>query len=598
MREMKQIKKLQDMLRGLTDAFGRYPLTALFLFAAAAVNAADIITGADYSKYLMVFAVGAFLSVVMQAAYERFFYKAAGRWALMAAAVILTAGYYLVVMPAPELGIETGVRTSVAMLALFVAFIWVPSVRSSISFNESFMIAFKAFFNALLFSGVIMAGIGIIIAAADQLLFQVHEDAYSHTANIVFILFAPMYFLSLVPVYPGEADKGKEQEYLDLKAEKVNRAAYCPRFLEILISYVIIPLLSVFTIILVLYILRNIGGRFWTDNLLEPMLVSYSITVILLYILASRLENRFALYFRLIFPKVLVPIVIFQIIASVLSLGDTGFTHTRYYVILFGIFAAASGIVLSVVPVRKNGIVAAILVVFAVISIIPPVDAFTVSRASQTARLEKVLLKNNMLAGNSIKPNADISEEDKEAIVKAFDYLRRMDYTGKLDWLPADTDGYRDFSSIFGFNEYDISGNQSENVYLVLEQQMPVDIKGYDTLVNINVNIPGGKTTEKLLELEKQGVKYTLSKYTEEEQCDIILSEDENRELIRFSTQEMLDRLSGYSSGKGSIAPGEATFSTENEAAKIRVIVRNANIDKGQDRIACYAELYVLVTIK
>lgn len=595
---MKQLKKLQNMLRGLTDAFGRYPLTALFLFAAAAVNAADIITGEDYSKYLMVFSVGAFLSVVMQAAYERFFYKPAGRWILTAAAVILTAGYYLVVMPAPELSIETGIRTSVAMLALLVAFIWIPSIRSNISFNESFMIAFKAFFNALLFSGVIMAGTGIIIAAADQLLFRVDRNAYSHTANIIFLLFAPMYFLSLLPVYPGAADGGKGQEYLDLKAEKMNKAAYCPRFLEILISYVIIPLLSVFTIILVLYILRNIGGRFWTDNLLEPMLVSYSITVILLYILASRLGNDFALHFRRIFPKVLVPIVIFQIIASVLSLGDTGFTHTRYYVILFGIFAAASGIVLSVVPVRRNGIVAAILVVFAVISIVPPLDAFTVSRASQTARLEKVLLKNSMLSGSNIKPNAGISEEDKKVIIKAFGYLRRMDYIGRLGWLPADTDGYRDFSRIFGFNEYDIPGNQSENVYLVLEQQMPVDIKGYDTLVNINVNIPGGRTTERLTELEKEGVRYILSKHTEGEQCDIILSEGESRELIRFSTGEMFDRLAGYSSGKGSITPGEATFSTENEAAKIRVIARNVNIDKGQDSMTCYAELYVLVTIK
>ena len=110
---------------------------------------------------------------------------------------------------------------------------------------------------------------------------------------------------------------------------------------------------AVFTLILGVYIATNIAGDFWRDNLLEPMIVSYSITVILVYILASRLENRFAQLFRKIFPKVLVPIVIFQTIASIMKIGDMGVTHTRYYVIAFGIFAIASGILFSFLPVRK-----------------------------------------------------------------------------------------------------------------------------------------------------------------------------------------------------------------------------------------------------
>ena len=38
--------------------------------------------------------------------------------------------------------------------------------------------------------------------------------------------------------------------------------------------------LTAFTAILAVYILMNIGRAFLTDNLLEPMLVSYSITVV------------------------------------------------------------------------------------------------------------------------------------------------------------------------------------------------------------------------------------------------------------------------------------------------------------------------------
>ncbi|MEA4847776.1 MAG: DUF4153 domain-containing protein [Clostridiaceae bacterium] len=592
MKTMKKIRRLQERLRGLSDAIARYPLTAAFLMAAAVINAFDISTGKDYSKFLITFVVGAFLGSVLQAAYERFFYRSSGRMALMGAAVLFTAGYYLIIMPAPKLGIEIGIRTSVALFALLVAFIWTPVIRSKISFNESFMAAFKAFFNSLLFSGVIMGGISIIIAAIDQLLFPVDYRAYSHAAGIVFILFAPMYFLSLIPIYPGTV-----QENMDVQKEKTDKAVHCPKFLEILLSYIIVPLISVFTIILLIYIIRNIGGKFWTDNLLEPMLVSYSITVILMYILTSELGNRFSVYFRMIFPKVLVPIVIFQIVSSVMSLGDTGITHTRYYVILFGIFAAAAGIIMSIVPVRKNGIIAAMLIVFALISVVPPVDAFTVSRRSQTDMLEAVLVKNNMLSDNMVKPNSSIPEEDKKIIIKSIEYLSMMDYTGKIEWLPDDFIIYEDFQKTFGFNQYEIPGDLNQNVYLGLEQQISIDITGYDSFAIFNIQINGQNTAEKICDIIKSGETYTLSKRTAGDQGDVYLTKG-NQELIRFSIREIFDKFYEYNTSKGLINAEEATFTKENELAKITIVVQNLSIDKASDRTYYGADLYALIKIK
>lgn len=595
---MKQIKKLQDRLRGLNDAIARYPLTAVFLLAAAVINAYDISTGKDYLKFLITFVVGAFLGAVLQVAYERFFYRYSSRTILMGAAVLLTLGYYIIIMPAPRLGMEIGIRTSVALFALLIAFIWVPVIKSKISFNESFMAAFKSFFNSLLFSGVIMGGISIIITAVNQLLFRVDEKAYPHAANIVFVLFAPMYFLSLIPIYPGEADKDKSKEIIDIQEEKIEKAAYCPKFLEILISNIIIPLTAVFTIILLIYIFRNVGGKFWTDNLLEPMLVSYSITVILLYILASRLENKFSLFFRRIFPKVLVPIVLFQIISSVMSLGGTGITHTRYYVILFGIFAAAAGIILSIVPVRKNGIIAAMLIGFALISIVPPVDAFTISRTSQTGMLKNVLLKNNMLENNLIKPNASIPEEDKKAITKAINYLSMMDYTDKIEWLPKDFIVYEDFKKTFGFNQYEVPMEFNQGVYLGLEQQRPVDIAGYDSFVYFNVHIPDNNITDNICDIEKSGKSYTLKKYTTNDKCDVYLTGENDKELVRFSTREIFDNFYNYNTSKGLISAEEATFSKENDLAKITFVVQNLNIDKNPNQTYYGADLYAFIMIK
>src|SRR5699024_3390994 len=121
-------------------------------------------------------------------------------------------------------------------------------------------------------------------------------------------------------------------------------------------------------------------SQFWTNNLLEPMLISYSIIVILVLLLTTRIDHSIADLFKKIFPKVLIPIVLFQVIASLLKIGDMGITHGRYYAILYGIFTVITAYIFSFVSFRKTGMIAAVLIVFSTISIIPPVDAFTVSQ--------------------------------------------------------------------------------------------------------------------------------------------------------------------------------------------------------------------------
>lgn len=579
---MNLLKKFNNKLTGLTNAIARFPLTTLFLLSAAVINAYAISTEKDVAKILITFVVGAFLSAVCQTVHERFFFKASARFVLMGAAALLTAGYYLIIMPAPQLGVETEIRTAVALFALLIAFIWVPVIHSKISFNKSFMIAFKSFFHSLFFSVIIFAGISMILTAFNLLILAVDISVYPHTANIVFVVFAPMYFLSMIPVY-SESDRQTE----------IAKAAHCPKFLEVLLSYIVIPLLAVFTFILVVYILKNIGGKFWTDNLLEPMLVSYAITVIFVYILVSEIENKFTSFFRKIFPKVLVPIILFQIASSILSLAETGVTHTRYYVILFGIYAAAAGILLSFLPVRKNGVLAGLLIIFAAVSIVPPVDAFTISRTSQTNTLKNVLMKNHMLKNNKIQPNGSISGKDKKIITDTVDYLYMMGYTKKIDWLPSDFNAYDDFYAIFGFNEYQKPPASNQGVFLSLENSAPIPVTGFDVLVQTEIDPSGGKGVETICDIKKSGKTYTLLK--DYNQNQIILKGDNGQELIHFNTQEIYDKFHNYQSTKGQISADEATFIKENDRTRLKIVAQNVGIETDQLNNAV---LYVFVEIK
>ena len=133
---------------------------------------------------------------------------------------------------------------------------------------------------------------------------------------------------------------------------------------------------------------------------------------------------------------------------------------------------------------------------------------------------------------------------------------------------------------------------------MVLEQQKPIDIKGYDTFVNFAVDMNGGRITQKICDITEGNMKYTLNKYTAEGQGDIFLTAEGGQELIRFSAKEIFDRFSGYNSGKGSINLEEATFLKENGSVKLKVIVLNATINKSPDSVFYNADLYVLITIK
>ncbi|WP_413299552.1 DUF4153 domain-containing protein [Bacillus sp. 1P10SD] len=595
---MKWMKKLQERLTGLTDAITRFPLTTLFLLAAAVFISYSINAEKDQTQYILTFVVGAFLSAVLQVVYERFYSNGTTRFVLMGVGAFLTAGYYLIIKPTDSISMEMGIRTGVALFALLIAFIWVPIIKSSISFNASFMIAFKSFFISLFFSGIIMAGVSIILGATDLLIFSINYKVYSYAATIIFTLFAPMYFLSLIPVYPGAEDKNRSQDEIKQKTEFINIAAYCPKFLQILISYIVIPLIAVFTLILVIYIIKNIGGDFWTDNLLEPMLVSYAITVILVYILASEIENKFTVFFRKVFPKVLVPIVLFQIASSILSLTDTGVTHTRYYVILFGIYAAAAGILFSIMPVRKNGIVAAMVIVFAAVSIIPPVDAFTISRTSQIHTLESVLEKNNMLKNNKIKPKESIPVKDKKTITNSIYYLDNMGYTKEIAWLPKDFKVYEDFTETFGFKEYQdpVDTDFNQPVYVNLDSSAPIPITGYDTFIQTDINIYDKQQNQKICVIKKDGKTYTLLKDFNKDRVDIKLKGENASDLFTFNTKEIYDKFYNYKAMKEQISVDEATFTKENDLVKITVVVQNLNIDKQNNQYDAF--LFVFVQIK
>ena len=572
--------------KGMGRSISRYPLTVLFLIAVAVLNSFMIENPReDYARYLLTFLVGAMLSIVGQMVYERFFTQLNARYLLMGGAVLLTTGYYFAVGPQTQYNIAITVKTSVALFALMIAFIWIPSIKSvKVPFHRSFLSALKAFFTTVLFTGVLIGGISGIFYATDYLLFNVDYKILSHLMNIVGSLFAPIYFLSMTPLYPGKREELIPDEAWAKRGETLDRQFMVPRFLEILISYIIIPLTAIYTLILVIYVVMNIGGEFWTNNLMEPLLVSYAIIVIIVYILACNLENKFADLFRKIFPKILIPIVVFQTIASFLKIREMGVTHGRYYVILFGIFATIAGVIFSFMKPKHNGLIAIALLVLSAISIIPPIDAFTVSKNNQIGFLERKLMENDMLVDNTIVPKSDVSLSDKIVITKVASYIDNMGYNKEVAYLPSDFNVYSDFSDTYGFDmtysETEYPQGEGEFVYLNWDADPVLGIANFDIMVHQYLYYSQVETsTVETTDFEANGQQYQLEKRLADEYYVLTVKDAAGEELIAYDTREIYDTIfeqaatSGFD--KGNLTVEDATITIENDQIRMNILVNS-----------------------
>lgn len=598
---MKLVQNIQDKFQGLIQASKRYPLTVLFLVVIAGLNTYLIQQETDdYINYVYSLIVGVFLSAVAQHIYERFFEKTSQRIALMGGSLLLTLLYFYTIGSSTVYDLEMTVKTSIIFLILAVAFIWVPTIKNRITFSESYLSAFKAFFTTVLFTVILYAGVGFIIFAVDQLLFSVDYKANLHSANLIISLFSPIFFLSYTPGYVTKKDEATQTpEKLVAKQNQIKNEVSVPKVLELLISYILIPLTAIFTVILLVYLLQNITGDFWTNNLLEPMLVSYSVTVILVYLLASNIETKSALLFRKIFPKVLVPIVLFQTISSVLKIQETGLTHGRYYVILFGLFAVIAGLIFSILPVKKNGWIAVVLIVLSVISITPPVDAFTVSQTSQTNLLKETLEKNQMLEENKLIPNADVSKEDKIKISQTIYYLTDMDYTEDIKWLaPYGQQLTYQFEEIFGFQpiygETGFVNNQpaQDAYYATLDRQQPpvISIEDYDKMIAISYYEFSERSA---IEFEVGDSTYAIETQGKEGK-NLVLMDENKQSLMSIDLQEAMEQVATTTQTENLFTIEEGTVVTENEQVEMKVLFTSIDIYDDQYN----SEFYLFVDVK
>lgn len=574
----------KDLSRGVA----RFPLTVLCLAGITAISCYLIFIDETpplvLEKLLLTFVVAAVLTLATQFAVENIPRLRALRGVAYIASILLAAGFFLLLWPAPSIGPEIGVRSAVTVFALICAVLWLPSIRDKTDFNRVALIHFKAVFTSVLYAAVLSGGIAAILGAVDILLFNVDRDVYLYMLSFVWFFFAGVCDLSLLPEFGSEPD-----------AEREERAGKYPRFLEILVSYIAVPLMGAYTAVLTAYFIKILITHKWPSGQLGPLVLAYSAVGLFLFVLASLPQNRFATWYRRLFPKALIPVVILQLVSVGIRLKAYGVTESRYYLALFGVFSIVIGIVLSFRPVSGNRLIALLAAGFAIVSIIPPMDAFTVSRHSQISRLETILQSEGMLSGGVLTPKPDASQETKKESTSILSYLDRHDALGKVAWLPENFELYQDMEATFGF-ESTYSGYDPYTKYLQvsIEPNVPISVSGYDISVGLYSNRYDSAGQPIDFTVRDKEYRLSVSRLSDSD-ARVSVKTADGTELVGTNLYDFAKTFADTAPGSMQELPAEKlTLDTEQNGYRLRIVFQNISVETGSSEIGMDYSMAVL----
>lgn len=582
---MKILELLKKLIGMLYKSLKRFPLsiTSSALLASTLIvqsETKNILNGDQniiLAKLAMIFALGIPLFLCIKLLIEKKDLKNTYKLLILYFSGILLLVLYYFFLINDKFDMVSITRYIAVSISLYIAFIFIPYIPYRNNFERYVIKILTDFFITVIYSGVLFFGLAAILFTIDKLLgIKIQSEMYYYTWLFVSCIFAPTYFLSDIPRKSALFD---EAEY--------------SKILKILILYIVMPLLSVYTIILYIYFIKIIVTFNWPIGLVSHLVIWYSIICVLVLFLITPLldKNKWAKVFMVYFPKAIIPILIMMFVSMGIRINAYGVTESRYYVIIIGLWIFGIMLYFGFKKSLKNTVIPISICIISLISVFGPLSSYSISKFSQNSRIKSILIKNDMLAEDKIVIKT-ISKQDRQEISSILEYFNRNHSLKDVKVLPPDFK-MEDMNRVFGF-EYEYIGNYDKMEYFFFEKEQEgnYDISGYDYLID-NRSLYNKSFSDK----NNLDVSYDMDKA-------LLNISYKNKLVYSKPLYEFTDKLVekyGFSINKNNIPTEEMTFIDENSNIKIKIIFMNMSgninaIDK-DPRMNSY-EFYVLVKIK
>lgn len=572
---------LKNGIQSMYAAIQRFPITILMtsltsfllIYLVHEGSSMDSSTLEYYQRITMTLALGIPLSLCIKRITEM--KSSQSPWLFYLGGLLLLGAYYLFLLKDVEM--LTGIRYAAVSIALYLGFIFLPYFSADSHDFELYTLRLGGrFFLTGIYTIVLFLGLAGIFFTIDRLLgISIKGEIYMDLWIASVGIFAPAFFLAAIPQGP---------------LSKISFSF--PQAFQVLLLYIVMPLLTAYTVILYLFFAKILVNQEWPQGLVAHLVLWYSIitTVVFFFIDSIRSKNKWAQTFYFWLSKLIVPILIIMFVSIGIRINEYGITSNRYFVVLTGLWVTGSILYLGFFKKPKTVWLLASLSILAFLSVFGPWSHENLSFVSQANRLEKLLIKNELLQENVIIPSSTVPKEDQIAISEQISYLNRIHGLDRLSYFPASfTTGQMDQVLGFSYQYPDYSYGREYFSYMSNRDEVRlIPTKDYDYFLDFANNYA---STQYSLE----DIKVLYDSQTKE------ISLEKNGQLLYhdFLSKFGEELYEKYGSNHQQLSREDLMFVEENENVKITFIFFNVEGEKRDDTVQLnYFNFYALIKIK
>ena len=499
---MRGIEKIKQTFENLNKSVIRFPITMTCSVIMTIYLILEIKNGwfLSYNPMIETLLTGILLSINLHLFEERWLCDMQDRnrkrifrailW--IAGGAFICCVHFILLNPVEgdTLGIHEKDRIYFGLnLFLMISFMYISKIKRNEGYVVYIFEIIGSFAKALVYSIVMYLGVAAIIFTLVHLLeLPLYSEIYGYMASAVFNLFLLAVFLSDFP-----DSKDEFQGYEMVRAWRV------------LLLSIVVPLLSIYTVILYIYFAKIIVLSRWPNGLVAHLVLWYGMfSVAIVFFLSALQENKpFLKKFSIFYSVAMLPLLCMMFISVWIRVKEYGITENRYYVIMAGVWVCSSVLYYIRHYVKKQDssliFIPIILSVAVLISSIGPMSAYRVEKRSQVHELVKVLQRNDMIQDGKIVPKYDLREDEQERISELVSYIMANHKFEDIPNMPCSEKDYS-FEKVFGFAEKwtdyweDPQSSFVERVNIGFygnEHNKVEDISEFDRKYNVSFYSPG-----------------------------------------------------------------------------------------------------------
>ena len=424
---MKKIKEnVKKLLLHFKSGVERFPITIIlaFLHFITGIYIAEVrsFQSDEFVEVNLLLFGSIFITAMCEMLYEKYFYKQ-NRWLVRGIYSVITFAVSIIVFVEY---LRTSDYYNIYYFTLIpisiVLFLLIPILKKKENKEKYLQSVFSNFVITGIFAGVLWIGVEIILTTVNYLFFYSGDSLFFRLTTYSFWFITEVFGASLFLSLLKKPDDNLENYEF-------------PFIFNLLIKFVIIPLIIIYTGVLYIYMMKVLISMHLPKGLISHLVLWYTAFSVAVMILITPFtqKDKFFENFKKYFPYFSIPLIFASLFAVFQRTYQYGITENRYYV-LISIFWLLFCMILYIRKMNITGIFIS-LITCLVISVYTPLSAKNISNFSQSQRLKRMLVKYGALKDGKIsKITQKLNNSEGSQIYTTLQYISDNSTIAKLNF--------------------------------------------------------------------------------------------------------------------------------------------------------------------